>query len=131
MTLSFAIRHWALLLACVLGAGIAVFVLYRLYADSSRGRLHQRVRELSAQKLAARRAERAFARARKRFANLKSRVSTVKPKSLHAAEEALQDASMQKKVADDLVLIAQRKLRDLIIEEFPPNRQDSLRNRYL
>jgi hypothetical protein len=38
---------------------------------------------------------------------------------------------MLKKVADDLVLVAQRKLRDLIIEEFPPNRQDGLRNRYL
>jgi hypothetical protein len=131
MSLDFAIRHWALLLASVLGVAIALFVLYRLYADSGRGRLRTRVRELNAQKRAARRAARKFDQATARFADLQGRAARVKPRILSAADEAVQDARMLKKVADDLVLVAQRKLRDLIIEDFPPNRQDGLRNRYL
>jgi hypothetical protein len=131
MSLDFAIRHWALLLASVLGVAIALFVLYRLYADSGRGRLRTRVRELNAQKRAARRAGRKFDQAAARFASLQGRAAKVKPRLISAADEAVQDARMLKKVADDLVLVAQRKLRDLIIEEFPPNRQDGLRNKYM
>ena len=131
MTLDLVIRHWALLLASVLGVAIALFVLHRLYTDSARGRLRGRVRELNAQKRAAGRAARRFERAEAKFAQLQRQASTVKPRLLSAADEAVQDARMLKKVADDLVLVAQRKLRDLIIEEFPPNRQDGLRNKYM
>lgn len=131
MTLDFAIRHWALIVASVLGAGVLLFVLGRLYADSARGRLHYLSRQLRRQKRVALRAERKYERARQRFAGLKRREQTVKPMLLNAADEAMQDARMLQQLADDLVLVAQRKLRDLIIEEFPPNRHDRLRNRYL
>lgn len=131
MTLDFAIRYWALILASLLGVAVLLFVLYRLYADSARGRLHNLARELHRKKRAALRAERKFEHARQRFASLKGREGAVRPTRLKAADEAMQDARMLQKVADDLVLVARRKLRDLIVAEFPPNRHDGLRNRYL
>ncbi|MDA0705427.1 MAG: hypothetical protein O2907_05605 [Proteobacteria bacterium] len=131
MTMDFVIRHWALLIASVMGTAVVLFVLYRLEAESARGRLRSRVRELNAQKIAAKRAERNSNRAQQRFHRLQGRAGTVPPRQLSAADEAVQDARMLQKVADDLVLVAQRKLRDLIIEEFPPNRHDGLRNKYL
>ncbi|MDH4124506.1 MAG: hypothetical protein OEW64_06065 [Gammaproteobacteria bacterium] len=131
MNQDFFIQHWAVIVAGLLGVTIVLYVLIRLYANSARGRLRQRVRELNAKKRAAWQAEQKLERASRRLENLQKRAAAVKPRILTAADEAVQDARMLKKVADDLVLVAQRKLRDVIIEEFPPNRQDGLRNRYL
>jgi hypothetical protein len=131
MTMDFIIRHWALVVASVLAVAILLFVLQRLYTDSASGRLYKLVAELNARKRKARRAGHKVDAAVGRLAHLQARAATTSPRVLSAADEALQDARMLKKVADDLVLVGQRKLRDLIIEEFPPNRQDGLRSKYL
>jgi hypothetical protein len=131
MTLEFVTRNWALVIASVLATAIGLFVLFRWYADSPRGRLGSRLRELHGCEQQAHKAARRRDQAAAGLAALQSRAGSVKPRLMSEAEEALQDAQMLQKIADDLVLVAKRRVRDVILEEFPPNRQDGLRNRHL
>jgi hypothetical protein len=45
--------------------------------------------------------------------------------------EAVQDAEALLKIADDQVLIAENHVRKIIVEEFPPQRHDRMRSKYL
>ena len=131
MTLEIITRHWALVIASVLGVGILMFVLYRLYEASPRGRLNSNLRILRARKLGERQAQRRLDKASERLARLQSRTASTKPRLVAEAGEALQDAQSLQKIAADQVLVAKNHLRNVILEEFPPNRQDGLRNKYL
>jgi len=131
MLLDLVTRNWALVIASVLGTAILLFVLFRLYADSPRGRLRRCVRTLRAKQAAAGRARRRLGKAQRRLARLQGRAASVRPRLVSEADEAVQDARMLQKIADDQVLIAIRLVRELILEEFPPNRHDVLRNKYL
>ena len=131
MTLEIITRYWALVIASVLGTGVLLFVLYRLYEASPRGRLNSNVRVLRSMKMAALQAQRRLDKASERLARLQSRAESSKPRLVSEADEALQDARALKKIADDQVLVAQNHVRNVILEEFPPNRQDGLRNRHL
>ncbi len=131
MTLEIITRHWALVIASVLGTGVLMFVLYRLYEASPRGRLNSNRRILRARKLGERQAQRRLDKASERLARLQSRAASTKPRLVAEAGEALQDAQSLQKIAADQVLVAKNHLRNVILEEFPPNRQDGLRNKYL
>ena len=131
MSTEILIRNWALVAASVLGTAIALFVLYRLYQASRQGRLRAAVRRLRRQKLAAEKAAKRLDKAATRLAQLRSRAASTRPRNLSEADEAVQDASALKKIADDLVLVAIKEVREVIVEEFPPNRQDVLRTKYL
>lgn len=131
MSLEFLTRNWALAVASVLGTAVVLLVLYRLYADSARGRLRRRLGELTRRRWDAERAARSRDKAARRLKALQGRAASTRPRRINAANEALQDAEMLKKVADDQVLVAVRRVREVILEEFPPNRHDALRNKYL
>lgn len=131
MSLEFLTRNWALAVASVLGTAVVLMVLYRLYADSARGRLRRRLGELTRRRWDAERAARSRDKAARRLKVLQGRAASTRPRRINAANEALQDAEMLKKVADDQVLVAVRRVREVILEEFPPNRHDALRNKYL
>jgi hypothetical protein len=55
----------------------------------------------------------------------------VKPVRLQEARDAVQDAGALLKIAEDQVLIAENHVRKIIVEEFPPNRHERMRSRYL
>lgn len=124
-------QYWALLIGSVLGTAIALLLLWRLYASSPRGKLRTAVQQLQRRKHGATHARRRRDKAMARFAKLQSRAASIKPSKLSLADEAVQDASLLQKTADDLVLVAIKEVRDVILEDFPPNRQDVLRNKYL
>jgi hypothetical protein len=50
---------------------------------------------------------------------------------LQEASEAVEDARALAKIAHDQLLVAENLLRNVIIEEFPPRRHESMRRRYL
>ena len=131
MNLELLTRNWALVIASVLGTAIFLFVLFRLYGASPRGRLNRHVRLLDSRKSEAAKAQQKLDKAEARLAGLQSRAASVKPRLVSEAEEALHDARFLKKIADDQVLRAQKLVRDVILEEFPPNRQDVMRKKYL
>ncbi len=131
MTLELVIRNWALVGASVLGTAVLLFVLFRVYQDSGRGRLGARVRELRSCEQEAVRAHRAAEKAAGRLARLRARAASVKPRLVQEAEGALEDARALHKIAEDKVLIARNHVRKLIVEEYPPTRHDVLRRRLL
>jgi hypothetical protein len=55
----------------------------------------------------------------------------VKPSRLQAAREAVLDAEALLKIAHDQVLIAENRVRKIIVEEFPPKHHGRMRSRYL
>ncbi len=131
MTLEYAIKNWALLVAAVLIAAVLVFVLYRIYQDSAVGRLHSAARLLARRVREARSAGKVVAQAVAKGARLRARADAVKPRHCREASEALEDAQALLKIADDQVLIARNDVRELIIEDFPPNKQPGMRSKYL
>jgi len=131
MSFEFALRNWALVAASVVGTAIVLFLLYRSFMDSARGRLLRTTRRLRECRLAAARAAAAVDRAERKLEKLRARADSVKPRHGTEAGEALEDARALRKIADDQVLIAENHIRKVILEEFPPKRQKALRARYL
>ena len=131
MSIDFVTRNWSLVLASVLLTGIALFVLFRVYVDSAKGQLGARVRALRTRYNEAESARRAVVRAEKRLEQLGAKSARVKPRHIEEARDALEDARSLLKIAGDQVLIAENHVRKIIVEEFPPKRQEALRNRFL
>ncbi len=131
MTVDLIIRNWALVVAGILGSGILLFVLFRLYEQTARGQLGSSVRALRARYKEAARTQQAVDKAAARLDGLRKIATSVKPRHVEEAGEALEDASSLRNIANDQVLIAEKNVRQLILDEFPPNRQDALRRKYL
>lgn len=131
MSADYLTQNWALAVACVLGFAILLFVLYRLYEDSGQGQLAERVRELNRVRAEAAAAASRLQKARARLVALQRKADSTRPRVLSEAEEAVQDADALVTITGDQVMRAEKVLRDVILEEFPPNRQDVLRKKYL
>ena len=53
------------------------------------------------------------------------------PRSIAEAAGALEDARALQKIAEDQLLIARNHVRKIILEEYPPQRHEALRQRFL
>jgi len=124
-------KYWALVAASVLGTAILLFVLFRLYEDSGRGRLQGRVTELRVRERKAKKARKAVSKAAARLDRLRARADSIKPRHGQEASEALEDARALQKIADDQVLVVRNHVRKIILEEYPPKRHAAMRARYL
>ena len=131
MSLELLTKNWALVVASVLGTGILLFVLFRAFQDSSRGRLNAAVKTLQKREKEARAATRAVEKMTTRLDRLRSKAESVKPRHGQEASESLEDARALLKIADDQVLVARNHVRKLIVEEYPPKRQQAMRDKYL
>ena len=131
MTVDFLTRHWSLVIASVLFTAIALFVLFRIYTDSTRGQLGARVRDLQTRYRDVDKASKALRRAEKRVSRLSKNSANVKPRLVQEAQEAVEDAQSLLKIAGDQVLIAENHVRKVIVEEYPPKRQAAMRAHYL
>jgi len=131
MNTELLVQNWALAVASILALGILLFVLVRFYEDSGQGRFSNALRELRKVRKEQAGAKVRLKKAEKRLAAIRGKSDSTRPRVLSEAEEAVQDASMLVTITGDQVLRAEKILRDVILEEFPPNRQDGLRNKYL
>jgi hypothetical protein len=131
MSMQFLQQNWAVLGASVLGVAIALFVIIRVFQDSTRGQLLRLVRTYDEKILAANKAKRRVGTAEARLRTLRARQDSAKPRHVQEASEALEDAGSLHNIAGDQVLIAANHVRKFILEEFPPNRHESLREKYL
>jgi hypothetical protein len=131
MTLEFLQMHWALVGASVVGLAVLLFVGWRVWLDSSQGRLQAAYRRLHARRLEAARQSRTMQRATAKLRRLQKNAGSVKPLRLQEATEAVQDAEALLKIASDQVLIAENHVRKIIVEEFPPKRHERMRRKYL
>jgi hypothetical protein len=131
MTIDYLQQNWALLIASVLGLGIVLFVLFRASQDSRRGRLGSALTYLRDRERAAQKAAKALDKASSRIERLRVRSESVPPKQADAARDGLLEAKELQKLIDDQLLIARNNVRLLITEEYPPNRHDAMRSKYL
>ena len=131
MTLAELQQHWALVGASVLGTAVLLFVLWRVWLDSPRGRLAAARRHLRVALGTARKRQRKARSLASRLDRLEATSDSVQPVRLREAAEAVQDAEALLKIAGDQVLIAENQVRKIIVEEFPPKRHERMRNRYL
>lgn len=131
MTLEYLQQYWALVGASVVGTAVLLFVLWRAWQDSPRGRLAVARRSLhKARREARKRAWKAQSLAT-RLGELEAMSESVRPIRLQEAAEAVQDAEALLKIAADQVLIAENHVRKIIVEQFPPKRHERMRSRYL
>jgi hypothetical protein len=131
MTLEFLQHHWAILVASVLVLAIALFVALRAFEDSARGRLMRLVRLYDDKVRVAHKARKVASNTAAKLQKLHAKRDSAIPRHVQETSEALEDAKALTKIADDQVLIAANHVRRIILEEFPPQRHDSLRAKYL
>ena len=131
MSPEFLTKNWALVAASVLGTGILLFVLFRVYQDTSRGRFKAAVVLLRKREREARAARNAVDKAASKLERLRAKAASVKPRHVQEASESLEDARALLKIADDQVLVGRNHVRKLIVEEYPPKRHEAMRDRYL
>ncbi len=131
MTIDYLQQNWALVIASVLGLGIALFVLFRASQDSRRGRLGSALTYMRDRERAAQAAEKAIGKANARIERLQAKAASVAPKQLEEARDTLVEARELAKLIDDQLLIARNNVRLLITEEYPPKRHAAMRSKYL
>ena len=124
-------QHWALILAGSIAMAVLVFVLMRLVQDSPRGRLAAEVGQLRRTEKAARKAAKKVLKATSTVHRLQSRAERVRPNKLEEQQGRLGDARALQKIADDQVLIARNRVRQIILDEIPPGRQAAMQKRLL
>ncbi len=125
------VNNWALGLAAVVGGLAAITVFVAIIRRSARGQLKRVCAELKKAQKIHRQAARVTEKSDRRLGKLGKNADKVKPRRLQEAEDALQDARALEKIASDQLLIAGNHVRRVIHEEFPPSRQQALRDRYL
>ena len=131
MTPEYVLQHWALLTASIVGSAVALFVVWRAWLDSRRGRLAGALRRLRHRHSEARQQHQSVEKTAATLARLQARSDSVMPRRLQEVAEAVQDAEALLKIAADQVLIAQNHVRAIIVEEFPPKHHEAMRSKYL
>lgn len=125
------LQNWALWLAIL----PAVLVLMSVAADAwrrtARGQLAKRRGDYRRAARLAADARKNHDRACRRVERLERQASRTRPSVLEEARAVCSDSKTLAGIADDRVQVAANQLRKVICEEFPPDRQESLRNKFL
>lgn len=123
--------NWALVVAAIIGAIIVLIVLSQLIQRSAGGQLRKTVRELNKSRRKEAKLLKAADKAERIARRLHETADTVKPRHMQEAKDALGDARALAKIANDKVLIAQNHVRRIIHDEYPPRKQEKLRQKFL
>jgi septal ring factor EnvC (AmiA/AmiB activator) len=125
------LTHWALIAAILLAAVVLVIVAHVLFRRSAYGQLRRVRADLARALRLQQKAATRTAAAEKKLRRLGAKSETTKPRLLSEAKELHADALSLEKIANDKVLIAINHVRRIIHEEFPPARQQRMREKYL
>jgi len=123
--------HWALAVASVIVVALVLRSLWNLAGRSPRGKLRRANKRLKAARSVAIQAKKRAARARRHAERLEQKAQSVPPIRLEEARGALTDAESLSKIAGDQLMVAENQLRKVVVEQFPPDQHDRLRDRYL
>jgi len=124
-------QYWALIAASVLFGAIALFVLFRLFQDSRRGRLAAALTHMRERERALEAATRSVGKAGKRLEKLQARGDSVAPGQVLAAKDALAEAQETEKLLSEQVLVVRNQARLVILEDYPTSKHDAMRRKYL
>ncbi len=123
--------NWALAVAAIIGFMIVLIVVAHLIRRSAWGQLRQTLRSLAKARQNEASALNSVERAERIARRLDENADRAKPRHLQEAKDALQDARALAKIANDKILVAENQVRRVIHEEYPPVKQEALRQKYL
>ena len=123
-------QNWALYAAVFPLSVVILAVVLEFRRRSSGGKLRTRLLEHRQETRKLKKAKKALATARRKLKRLELRAGKVKPRVMQAAKDAVADATALVKIADDKVQISANLVRKVILEEFPPRKQQRLRSKY-
>lgn len=123
--------NWALIIAAALGVLIALIFVIHLFRQSAAGQLRATLRALAKARKDEAKATKSAENAERVARRLHDKADRAKPRHLQEAKDALGDARALAKIANDKVLIAENHVRKVIHEEYPPVKQQALRDKYL
>ncbi len=123
--------NWALAIAAALGVIIALIAIVQLFRRSAAGQLRKTVAALAKARLDEAKALKSVQKAERIARRFRDNADRAKPRHLQEAKDALGDARALAKIANDKVLVAENHVRRVIHEEYPPLKQEGLRQKYL
>ena len=123
--------NWALALAVLVTSLATIVIVAGVARRSARGRLKRVRTDLRKALKNLSKAAHIAEKSQRRLAKLGANAEKVKPRLLQEAKDALQDARALEKIAHDQVLVAKNHVRRVIHDEFPPSKQQKLRDRYI
>ena len=123
--------NWALAVAAILGFIIVMIAVAQLIRRSSWGQLRETLKTLAKARRDEAKALKSAEKAEGVARRLHEYADRAKPRHLQEAKDALQDARALTKIANDKILVAENHVRRVIHEEYPPVRQEALRQKYL
>ena len=124
-------QHWPLFVAAIPLLAAAVALLRRFVAGSAGGQLDAALKDHKRATRQLKTAHKRLARAVRKHEQLDGAREKTRPSVLAGAVAAREDATALVKIAADRAMVTANHVRRVIHEEFPPDRQDSLRARYL
>ncbi len=131
MDWNFLKSNWALLVAAVIGFFIVLMVIASLIGRSSWGQLRQTLRTLAKARQNEAKALKSAEKAERVARELHENADRAKPRHLQEAKDTLEDARALVIIANDKILVAENDVRLVIHDEYPPVRQEALRQKYL
>jgi hypothetical protein len=124
-------NNWALIVAAIPAMIVVVLVIRHLAGRSASGQLRIVLRDYRNSQKELRVARQSMRDAAARVEKLDARAGQTKPRVLQEARDAAEDALSLEKIAGDRCLVTANHVRRVIHEEFPPDRQEKLRTKYL
>ena len=125
------ISNWALAVAGVVGAVLALVIIGDLITRTSWGQLRQNLHFLAKARKIEAKAMKAVEKAEGIARKLDENAEQTKPRLLQEAKDSLQDARALAKIASDKLMVAENNVRRIILDEYAPVRQEALRKKYL
>jgi len=131
MDWNFLKSNWALAAASVIGVVAAFFVIVQLISRTGWGQLQVTLKALDKARRQEVKALKSVEKAERIAEQLHENADRAKPRHVQEAKDALSDARMLAKIANDRILVAENHVRLVIHDEYPPVRQEEMRQKYL
>ena len=122
---------WAIWLALAMLLIAAAMITPRLLKMTSRSKLSRVFADVKAARKELRKSVRAAKKAGKKLEKLLARADRVKPRVLQEAKESVEDGRALAKILNDKVIVAETHVRRIIYDEFPPEKHERMRAKYL
>jgi len=122
---------WAIWLALAILLIAAAMITPRLLKMTSRSKLSRVFADVKAARKELRKSVRAAKKAGKKLEKLLARADRVKPRVLQEAKESVEDGRALAKILNDKVIVAETHVRRIIYDEFPPEKHEQMRAKYL
>jgi hypothetical protein len=122
---------WALWAAIVALLLAFLAIIPKLLKRTSRSKLNRVFADVKAARKELRKSLRAAEKAEKKYERLLTRADRVKPRVLQEAKESAEDGKALAKILNDKVIVAETHVRRIIYDEFPPEKHEQMRAKYL